>query len=644
MKINFTLQLLLLFFFALSVKFSKSQVCATSERLVNPNLVSATSSYTANSFSYLGWSGRANNPSNPSSVTTGSVSFNSNGLQFSQDGVSQTIGQSITNANLKGNGATITLDIAINYAHPQNTSGSSLSIQYNNTTYASISMSTGTPSTASVSGVNGASVSSTTLPVTVYTNLEFATLTIQLPNSIPNTADLLFWFTAGASSGDFHIKSASFKACPTTFSGSILDDKNGLTDNLVNSTGTVTIPSNLFVNLVNNNTGTVASSTAVSGGTYSLPTTGIPGTQPSSGYSLILTTSASSTTASAPSGWVLTGQSTSNGGANVGTGATGRMNIGSITATDATYYYGINSIPVAIPVNKGPYNGNQFPLTDVSGYKGILSSDGNAAGLAGTDAEDGSLGTGSSFKIVGLTTGTQLYYGTSSTTTTQLTVGSTITNYNPALLRMYGPLSSTGVYFSYQAIDQALTTSATQTYSLYTSFPLPVTLADFTVNSNNGIADLSWKGTTEINFASYIIEASADDTSFTPIGQLSGQGSGTIYQFEYKLIYPTTYFRLKMVDLDGSIKYSNILSSTGNNTISTLKLFPNPVESKFTLSGLPNGNKNIEILDISGRVLHSYQTSNIVFDINIPDILTGVYLVKIKGKNGKITTLKFIKK
>jgi hypothetical protein len=76
--------------------------------------------------------------------------------------------------------------------------------------------------------------------------------------------------------------------------------------------------------------------------------------------------------------------------------------------------------------------------------------------LSGTDPEDGTLGTGKSFKIVTLpTNGTLSYNGTTVTT------GQVITNYDPTLLRVDPNDGAVTVSFTYAAVDAAGKVDAT---------------------------------------------------------------------------------------------------------------------------------------------------------------------------------------
>lgn len=642
MNVRFNLRFLFLFSIAtFAIASARGQACATSERTINPNFLTMTAgSYTANNYSQDGWTGV---PSNG-----GNIYINSSGLELSDNGVTQVLNQSLANVNLKNNGATLTLSIAVNSASPSSTVSSSLDISYNGVTYVSIPNPAGAPISTNLTVSNGATTNITAITVTSSTSLSYNNLVINLPTNIPNNGILTFKFVAATgSAGDFHIKTASFLGCPVIFSGSVLDDKNGLNDGFVNSSGSSPLPTGLYVNLINQNTTTVVASTAVAAnGAYSIATTGSAGPQPANGYSLILTNTGTSTSAIAPTNWALIGQSTSDGGSNIGTAGSGSISIlPGIPTVDATYYYAIDAVPTATVVNKGPYSASQFPLVDLAGYRGIISNDGNAAPLSGSDLEDGLLGIGNSFKIASILNGTRLYYGSTPISTNELSVGSTINNYTPSLLRMYGPLTSKGVSFTYQSMDAASVLSPAQSYTIFSAFALPVVLDNFSVKLYNGIATLAWEGVTEINFDTYTVEVSTDSKIFTAVTNIKGAGSGSNYTYSYNVKDEQTYFRLKMTDVDGTIRYSNILSVANNPLSTTILLYPNPVVSTFTLNNLPEGAKQISIVDINGRYLQKYQTTAALYQIDASQLPSGTYFVTVQqGKDNKVSYLKFIKK
>ncbi|PZP40077.1 MAG: hypothetical protein DI598_19540, partial [Pseudopedobacter saltans] len=440
-------------------------------------------------------------------------------LDYENDNSTATNPYSITNANLLGNGATIVLNMRINRIGNGGTQiQSTLDISFGGTKYVTITNPAGTnPANATVTTYGGATTSSSSITMVSSTDGTYASFSITLPGStgtnitpIPNSGNLVFDFKSNYStgpSGDFHINSISFKACPITFTGNVFNDKDGLNAGGVNPSGSATIPSSLYVNLVNNTTNTVVSSGVVSttNGSYTVASAGTLGAQPSAGYSLILSTASTSTTAAITSGWTIVGQSTTNGGSNVGTGGTGKMTAtynDNTSNVNQTAYFGIDQIPTANAVNNTGISPSYFNLTDLSGYKGILSSSSVASPLSGSDPEDGTLGTGKSFKIISITSDTRLFYGSSAAAGIELNTTAnplpyTISNYDPTLLRIYGIGTGYGASFTYSALDAASVSSTTVNYKLTSNFVLPVKLTDFKATIVNGQAVLNWVGTSE---------------------------------------------------------------------------------------------------------------------------------------------------
>ncbi len=95
--------------------------------------------------------------------------------------------------------------------------------------------------------------------------------------------------------------------------------------------------------------------------------------------------------------------------------------------------------------------------------------------------------------------------------------------------------------------------------------PLPVALALFTATTNYNNVILNWKTLTENNSYHFIIEKSNDGSLFYSIGKIAAAGTSTAvknYQFtDVGAWYQSSfiYYRLKMVDKDGSFIYSQVL-------------------------------------------------------------------------------------
>jgi hypothetical protein len=162
---------------------------------------------------------------------------------------------------------------------------------------------------------------------------------------------------------------------------------------------------------------------------------------------------------------------------------------------------------------------------------------------------------------------------------------------------------------------------------------LPVVLKDFQLSTNNNTTTLTWASGTEINFNKYAVQFSNDGINYYEVGAVNGKGSNSNYTFNYAH-NGTGYFKLKMIDKDGTYTYSKVLQVT-NKSI-TIQSSPNPIKDRLYINGMPNGNNTIELFSVTGvRVKTQYTTSNSIV-LPTADLPAGNYVVKISN-NG--TTL-----
>jgi hypothetical protein len=98
---------------------------------------------------------------------------------------------------------------------------------------------------------------------------------------------------------------------------------------------------------------------------------------------------------------------------------------------------------------------------------------------------------------------------------------------------------------------------------VYSTTPVtPVNLVSFTAREKNTRAALEWITASEQNSSYFSIEKATDAVYFTDIGSVNARGNSSnqiTYGFEDNRFNETSYYRLKMVDIDGSIKYSAII-------------------------------------------------------------------------------------
>ena len=95
-----------------------------------------------------------------------------------------------------------------------------------------------------------------------------------------------------------------------------------------------------------------------------------------------------------------------------------------------------------------------------------------------------------------------------------------------------------------------------------------------------------------------------------------------------------------MVDLDGSVEYSNIVSGMVNGKETTnIMIFPNPAKDRLYLNTTtfePNQAINILIFDQTGKtVLVQQEISDTSLDLDISSLPKGTYFIKIDGSEAQ---------
>jgi glucose/arabinose dehydrogenase len=105
---------------------------------------------------------------------------------------------------------------------------------------------------------------------------------------------------------------------------------------------------------------------------------------------------------------------------------------------------------------------------------------------------------------------------------------------------------------------------------------------------------------------------------------------------------------LYVSNLSGSIfKISDALLSIDENTQNTISIYPNPANTVLNIDFFGTAITNsttINIFDIQGKLIKSILKDNIdtFTSINISDLKSGFYILKIKSEDGKKATQKFV--
>jgi hypothetical protein len=178
------------------------------------------------------------------------------------------------------------------------------------------------------------------------------------------------------------------------------------------------------------------------------------------------------------------------------------------------------------------------------------------------------------------------------------------------------------------------------TLSVIVSSTLPVRLLRFSAVKNNGKVNLKWVTTSEVNSMDYVVEKRINGRDFTSIGRVASNNISD-RQSTYNFVdndpgNGINYYRLKMIDHDGTFTYSNILSvefKTYSQVFELEQAVLSAGSLKLNVSSSKQQLLNILAVDAAGRVVMKKQVQlqagmyTLVNDI--PAANTGIYYIKV---------------
>jgi hypothetical protein len=122
----------------------------------------------------------------------------------------------------------------------------------------------------------------------------------------------------------------------------------------------------------------------------------------------------------------------------------------------------------------------------------------------------------------------------------------------------------------------------TWNFAAIVEYIIPVELTSFTANVIDNSVVLKWSTATETNNAGFSVERSNDNTAFSEIAYVDGNGTTTElreYSYTDNTIGTGTYFyRLKQIDFSGTYKYSDAVEIEVNGPLTFVleQNYPNP--------------------------------------------------------------------
>lgn len=181
--------------------------------------------------------------------------------------------------------------------------------------------------------------------------------------------------------------------------------------------------------------------------------------------------------------------------------------------------------------------------------------------------------------------------------------------------------------------------------------PLPVSLLSFSGKNIGHQNVLNWSVSNEQTAKQYEVERSFNGTDFTAISNINAIGLGAyVFNDDVSGVNKNEFFyRIKMIDNDGTFKYSSVVRIVIPEKNKFVSILQNPFRDKLKLqiSTTVKGNAKLILTDVSGRKLitKTVNLSTAVTQIEIDETMklsSGNYLLTIITASAE-QTIKVIK-
>lgn len=169
---------------------------------------------------------------------------------------------------------------------------------------------------------------------------------------------------------------------------------------------------------------------------------------------------------------------------------------------------------------------------------------------------------------------------------------------------------------------------------------LPVKLTEFKATKKTTGVSCIWTTASEWNADYFELERSINGKDFIPIAKMGATNTQTTTTYEWLDEAPmqslVVYYRLKQVDFDGTIHYSNIIFiRSDEKQMNDVIISPNPFESEITISYIEAPIQTVKYTlynSIGEKVYEHFAGNSEDHIISIPpELNSGVYTITISS-------------
>ncbi len=177
---------------------------------------------------------------------------------------------------------------------------------------------------------------------------------------------------------------------------------------------------------------------------------------------------------------------------------------------------------------------------------------------------------------------------------------------------------------------------------------LPVRSLQLSASCNNEKTQLLWRSVDEVNVKKYELEKSTDLVNFEKVFTVNAQNriGENSYQFadNNNDLSSQKYYRVKMINIDGTFKYSSVSTVACGGNIKNIRLYPNPASDKLYVDfSTVQKNVTVSIFDASGKKILQQRFNNTAnTTVNTRALKPGIYYLETDNGSQK-SQAKFVK-
>jgi hypothetical protein len=211
-----------------------------------------------------------------------------------------------------------------------------------------------------------------------------------------------------------------------------------------------------------------------------------------------------------------------------------------------------------------------------------------------------------------------------------------------------GSISYSIGQISYNATDDVIGSVYEGVQQPILSTTLPLAVLNLKVTKQEKQVIISWQVASETNIRYFIVQR-GDGIIFNDLRKIDVAAKSSEfknYKNEDDDPQPgKNFYRIKQVDDDGSVSYSNIVYVIFNNKEEIGIVYPNPAHNTIILksSNFIDRFLSYRLYDITGRLLLASQIANTLTNIDISNLSPSNYILKIIDRNKEIGSFKIIK-